>query len=209
LVILKSEKVVQITLARNKNASKAKCVRRFFPASVVRGVFTQPHAAASGGIASRLPSARLVAAVAEPGSLGGTMHPAMTTRISASQVVLKSLVALLIASPLVGLFGGAIMGRPADLPPSLLSQWLSDAIPTVLGLWCLTVFLYAVGFWFAFVLLQRGILRRRAAALWWCSLVFGLLAALVVPLGTVLALPCLIVLFWRRSVYFQTDDHAA
>ena len=126
--------------------------------------------------------------------------------ISMSQLFLKSLVALLIASPVAGLFGGMIMGRPADLPPSLRRELAAEGIPTIIELWCLTVFLYAIGFWFAFVLLRRGILRRPAAALWWCSLIFGLLAAMFVPLGTVLALPCLIVLFWRRSVYFKTRD---
>src|SRR5262245_19351667 len=119
----------------------------------------------------------------------------MTIRISASQFVLKSLVILLIASPLVGLFSNLIMGSPTDLPPRLFAQWRSETIPTTFELWELGVVLYAVGFWLAFVLLRRGILHRRAAILWWCSIAFGLLAALFVPVGTVLALPCLIVLF--------------
>jgi hypothetical protein len=120
----------------------------------------------------------------------------MIARISTSQLLLKSLIALLIASPVVGLFGGAMMGYPTDLTP-------------VMVLWCVTVHLYAVGFWVSFALLRRGLLHRRATALWWWSFGFGLLVATFVPLGTILAVPCLIVLFRRRSDYLQTDDQAA
>ena len=130
----------------------------------------------------------------------------MKIRISSVQILLKSLVTLLIASPVIILFGAASLSGPHDLPPALRAQHKSEIMPSVFDLWNLGVLLYAVGFWLTFLLLRWGVLHRRAAALWWCSLLCGLLSASFIPIGTVLAIPCLVVLFRRRSIYFQTDE---
>ena len=130
----------------------------------------------------------------------------MKTHICSVQLFLKALAALLIASPVIVLFGIAGLSGPHDLPPALRIQEKSEMMPSIFHLWDMGVLLYAVGFWPTFFLLRYGVLHRRAAALWWCSLLCGLLSAVFIPIGTILALPCLVVLFRRRSIYFHASE---
>jgi len=135
----------------------------------------------------------------------------MTAPSTTSNILLRVFAAVLIASPVAVLFGmSSIIGNRNEVPPAQQAQWMSDHFSATLRLWSWGILLYAAGFWFAFFLLRRRVLRPRAVVLWWWALVCGLLAASFVPLGTLLALPCLVTLFWKRSLYFSRDEtHAA
>jgi len=121
--------------------------------------------------------------------------------------VLRTFAALLIASPVFVLFGiPAIVGRRDEVPPAQQGLWMSAHVSAMMQFWFWGTLLYAVGFWFAFILLRRGVLGPRAVFLWWWALLCGLLASLFVPFGTLLALPCLVTLFRKRSFYFQRHE---
>jgi len=131
----------------------------------------------------------------------------MKSAFTISQVLLRLLASALMASPFVVLLGmSSIIGNRTQVPASQQAQWMSDHFSATLRLWSWGTLLYAAGFWFAFFLLRHRIHRPRAVVLWWWALVCGLLAASFVPLGTLLALPCLITLFWKRSLYFSRDE---
>jgi len=131
----------------------------------------------------------------------------MKAPFTISQILLRLLVSVLIASPFVVLFGmSSIIGNRNQVPPAEQAQWMSDHFLAMQNLWSFGILLYAAGFWCAFILLHRRILRPRAIILWWWALICGLLAASYVPVGTLLSLPCLITLFWKRSLYFQHDE---
>jgi hypothetical protein len=132
---------------------------------------------------------------------------AMNSPLMISQVPLRIFAFALMASPLVVLFGmSSFIGNRTQVPASQQAQWMSDHMPKMMTLWSLGALLYAVGFWVAFILLLRRILRPRAAILWWWALLCGLLAASYVPLGTMLAVPCLYTLFWQRRLYFNRNE---
>src|SRR6266478_1940754 len=62
---------------------------------------------------------------------------------------------------------------------------------------------YTAAFWLTLVLLRRRSIGPRSVGLWCWAVVCGWVAASFVPLGTALALPCLFMLFLRRSLFFQ------
>ena len=132
----------------------------------------------------------------------------MTARCSAPQLVLKAAACALIASPLVSLFARQILDVPHGASSALVSQWLSELMPIIFGLWLRCALLYAIGFWLIYVLLKCGLLRRPARSLWWFCLAFGLLVASFVPFGTIVALPSLVVLFKKRTLFHEREKRA-
>lgn len=72
----------------------------------------------------------------------------MISRISTSQLLLKSMLVLLIVSPIVALLSSVFIGNSTDLS-------------LVIVFWCLSTYLYGAGMWLAFVLLHRGFIHRQ------------------------------------------------
>jgi|ERR1041385_5731240 hypothetical protein len=120
----------------------------------------------------------------------------MKNRPSILQVGLRLLLATMLAAPLVVLFCLPRFVSPRENLGGVINAWLVGSV------------LYASGFWLTFLLLRRRKLRPRSVGLWSWSLVCGLVAASFVPLGTALAVPCVLMLFWRRSLFFQRYESA-
>lgn len=129
---------------------------------------------------------------------------------TSSKILLPATTSVLMAGPFAVLFGMPfVVGNRNEVPTPLQAQWMSDHFPATLQLWSWGILLYATGFWFAFFLLPQRVSRPAGFVLRWWALVCGVLAATFVPLGTLLALPCLITLFWKRSLYFSKSETKA
>ncbi len=129
----------------------------------------------------------------------------MQARLPLSQLLMKLLLTAMLISPFLSMFAGIFLPhRPvavADYPEDL-AQWDTARLVYQINAYIFSIFVYFIGFWLTYSLLRRGSLRR-APGLWWCSLVFGVLTALQFPLGTTLALPCVVVLLRDRSVFYR------
>jgi len=130
----------------------------------------------------------------------------METRRSLPQTLMKLLLGAMLISPFLSMFAGMVFlpPPPAAATASLedLTQWRTLRIRFGFDAYIFSIFVYFIGFWLTYSLLRRGSLRR-APGLWWCSLVFGLLIALQFPLGTILALPCVVILLKDRAVFYR------
>src|SRR5215472_10633904 len=115
----------------------------------------------------------------------------MNKQVRLLQLGLRLLLAVVLAAPLVVFFG--------------LTRFVSsrENLAAVLNAWLVGSAFYASGFWLTLFLLRRRKLHSRSVGLWSWALVCGLVASSFVPLGTALAVPCLFMLFWRRSLFFQ------
>jgi hypothetical protein len=107
------------------------------------------------------------------------------------QGIMRVVLAILLTSPLSLLIASSGNVNPHD-------------IASMINLWCVAAVAYSAGFWLTFFLIRRGSLQSRSIGLWCLSLVFGLFTALFVPIGTILALPCLVTMFWRWKIYFHS-----
>jgi len=137
------------------------------------------------------------------------MRSAMATKLNFHQVALRLFATASLAAPFIVLFGLSPLERHGhEVPPAQYGRWFSEHFSIITGTWSIGVAVYALGFWTAFFLLRRRTLRPRAVGLWWWALICGLLAASFVPWGTLLAVPCLVTLFWRRSLYFNPIESA-
>ena len=133
----------------------------------------------------------------------------MTASPSKLVQLLRAMGIALLASPFVISLSTAVLDPPNDSTAQEYASWRSVTVPTVFRFYLLSAFLYVAGFCITYLVVRRQVYPAKARALWWCSLVAGAFSALFVPIGTVLALPCLVTLFRRRSLYFRVDGQAA
>jgi len=133
----------------------------------------------------------------------------MTTPPSKLVQVLRATGFALLASPFVVFLSTALLDPPNDSTAQEYASWRSTTMPTVFELYLLSAFLYLVGFCTTYLVVRRRLSSDKARALWWCSLLAGAFSALFVPVGTLLALPCVVMLFRRRALYFRVHGQAA
>jgi hypothetical protein len=129
----------------------------------------------------------------------------METRRSLPQTLMKLVLTAMLISPFLSMFAGIFLPHPpvaVIASPEDWAQWDTARLVYQINAYIFSIFVYFIGFWLTYSLLRRGSLRR-APGLWWCSLVFGVLTALQFPLGTILALPCVVILLKDRAVFYR------